>query len=328
MERNRIKEQSRLGYMDATKYLAMFLVIYSHCIQYCNLDDAKAWSEHPAFVAILSFHMPLFMVISGFFFKSCLKRRFVEMAWKKIRHLLIPVAIWGAISYFQTDSIANYASAVWMFGWFVKCLFLCYVATWILYKVPCLTGGGKLVVFNVLLLVIVTPTIWHFSKMYVFFSMGIFLRNRQYILDSVKVMTISTVLFLALLPFWNFDCSMYKYDSYLLPIHNGMYHTFMINCYRIVLGVAASISILCIMRRIFRNVSPVFSILGSYTLGIYLMQEKAIQYTTFVYRYMATYIPSDLAYLLYAIIVMGSLTGIVMLVSKNSFLKGILFGLK
>ena len=54
---------------DVLKLFAIFLVVWGHCIQ--NLHSGDFYSE-PVYKIIYSFHMPLFMVISGFFSKSAM----------------------------------------------------------------------------------------------------------------------------------------------------------------------------------------------------------------------------------------------------------------
>ena len=51
----------------------MWLVIWRHSIQYCYAGE-QAFFENPVFKFIYGFHMPLFMIISGYlFFGSCQK---------------------------------------------------------------------------------------------------------------------------------------------------------------------------------------------------------------------------------------------------------------
>ena len=74
---------TRLVYFDMLKLFAIFLVIVGHCAQY--LLSSSPYDE-PLYVYIYSFHMPLFMIISGFFsFKKDLKP---EACWGGKKTLL------------------------------------------------------------------------------------------------------------------------------------------------------------------------------------------------------------------------------------------------
>lgn len=137
-------ENKRLVYMDVAKYWAIWLVLLAHTIQYNNMDNYELWKENILTRIIISFHMPLFMVISGFFFRSSLKRSLSDLMNQKIVQLLIPSVVFGTISYFSLSiPLSSWFKAIWVFGWYVKCLFSCYLGTWIIYKMA--DRGGKFI---------------------------------------------------------------------------------------------------------------------------------------------------------------------------------------
>ena len=61
-------ENSRNNFIDIIKGVAIFLMLWGHVIQYCvaktNIDFYENW----VFKFIYSFHMPLFMLVSGYLF--------------------------------------------------------------------------------------------------------------------------------------------------------------------------------------------------------------------------------------------------------------------
>ena len=65
--------QKRILSIDAIKAFAIFCVVLGHCIQYGSgifyLKD-EIYFENWLFKIIYSFHMPLFMLISGYLFGS------------------------------------------------------------------------------------------------------------------------------------------------------------------------------------------------------------------------------------------------------------------
>ena len=83
--------------LDYLKGLAIFLVIWGHCLQFATTSTFDFFSNQ-AFVIIYSFHMPLFMVISGYlFFLTQKNKSFTGIAWSKTQQILIPLLIWGGV---------------------------------------------------------------------------------------------------------------------------------------------------------------------------------------------------------------------------------------
>lgn len=81
----------RLQSMDALKFFAIFLVLWGHCVQYLISGE---FADKPVYRHIYSFHMPLFMMLSGFFFAMTCRRGFWKLSVKKFRQLLLPVLCW------------------------------------------------------------------------------------------------------------------------------------------------------------------------------------------------------------------------------------------
>ena len=68
-------------------------MVYGHLL--CDYADEQASS--PVCITIYSFHMALFMSLSGYFFQSSLKKSFTEVLKSKAVQLLIPLI--AGISY-------------------------------------------------------------------------------------------------------------------------------------------------------------------------------------------------------------------------------------
>lgn len=83
-----MNNKQRIEYIDALKGLAIFFVLWGHSLQY--LKNEADFFHNPIFEFIYSFHMPLFFMISGFFFNSSLKLNFKEFIYKKTIQLLLP----------------------------------------------------------------------------------------------------------------------------------------------------------------------------------------------------------------------------------------------
>ena len=78
---------SRERKWDFLRGIAIYLVILGHTIQWMDAD----WKHNPLFEGIYSFHMPLFMFISGYFLRNNLQQiAFWKWQKQKTRQLLIP----------------------------------------------------------------------------------------------------------------------------------------------------------------------------------------------------------------------------------------------
>lgn len=65
--------KQRILYWDVIKFFAIFLVVYGHVIQYLNPSGRSLWDSFIG-ESMVSFHMPLFMIVSGYFARSLFKR--------------------------------------------------------------------------------------------------------------------------------------------------------------------------------------------------------------------------------------------------------------
>lgn len=62
---------------DAIKLFAIYLVIWGHCILHLQGYKFDQW-QNPIYRLICSFHMPLFMTISGYFAQNIFRRGLIE----------------------------------------------------------------------------------------------------------------------------------------------------------------------------------------------------------------------------------------------------------
>lgn len=80
--------EKKPNFLNLAKGLAIFLMLWGHCIQYCipnNID----FFENVGFKIIYSFHMPFFMIISGYlFYFSFQKRELKQLLTYKTQGML------------------------------------------------------------------------------------------------------------------------------------------------------------------------------------------------------------------------------------------------
>lgn len=98
----RMAANRRLPYPDIVRGFAIILVVLGHCIQMGSgaaYYEASAFYDDRLYQFIYSFHMPLFMLISGYFAAFSMERADRTGTWRQFlarraRQLLIPIAFW------------------------------------------------------------------------------------------------------------------------------------------------------------------------------------------------------------------------------------------
>lgn len=99
-----MEKKQRLEYIDSLKGFAILLVVMGHVIPWSfeSFDTALQMSPTPILLwqIIYSFHMPLFIFISGFLFGmshfTTIKDYIIKM-WKKTKMLIIPWLVCGIL---------------------------------------------------------------------------------------------------------------------------------------------------------------------------------------------------------------------------------------
>lgn len=92
------KTQLRDKSYDILKGMLILIVVLGHScqLQYNPQDLFGLWHDD-LFNAIYSFHMPLFIMLSGYFFLTSLQKPFCDFFNGKSRRLLLPWFIWSTL---------------------------------------------------------------------------------------------------------------------------------------------------------------------------------------------------------------------------------------
>lgn len=131
----------RENWIDVTKGFAIYLVILGHCIQYATPINYN-YDNNEIFVLIYSFHMPLFMCVSGYLFFYTLRRYdFMHALLAKLNGIMVPCAIWGACTYiidiicnknYADISLLGYIDYTLYSNWFLWAVFYCSLAGFVI----------------------------------------------------------------------------------------------------------------------------------------------------------------------------------------------------
>lgn len=268
--------QDRLQYMDILKFAAIFLVVWGHSEQYLLTSD---FPDRAVYRHIYSFHMPLFMMISGFFFAMTLKPGIMKNVLNKARQLILPALCWGFI-YVLIQSLTNMSSpslkyiglSIFNGFWFLHSAFACSL----LAVIPCVVMRKQFFA-GIIVTLLISQIRWfnpviNLGEMYMAFAIGImvfryhgwFRSNWRWIVPICGVAWIICNLFL--------DADAYR-------CMKGMVDGFSRNwkIYRYFMGVTGAVAWIGLFEIIFgkqRN-GKIISMVkswGSLTLGIYVLQ--------------------------------------------------------
>lgn len=296
-----ILQTDRIEWLDLLKAYAIILVVMGHIVQY--IARPLDFDSSIVFSVIYSFHMPLFMFISGFLTFSE-NAKGIDWIVKRCKSLVVPFVIWTFVNYLirylgTTISLSAYIKEVVkspdMSFWFIWVLFMADVVLFVdLYVIDYLTkkcsirkGIIRALVFfaSVCVVILISRKVsilgidllaWHIT----FFLSGTLYKNllsvtkKEEIIKSVIGKMGVIILTIALILCWRrIDTPIFV--GTILP--KGILTTKIIcKLYQYItpiLGIAASIMII---RMVPSNISRKISVIGLYTLEIYLMHEYLI----------------------------------------------------
>ena len=283
--------QNRNNIFDAIKAFAIWLVVFGHCIQY--LSGVDFWNNK-LFQLIYSFHMPLFFMISGFFFTSSIKLGIKDFLLKKSVSLLLPCFIWAIIYAFVNWSgikefFLNIAiPSHWPF-WFFKGLFIVQLLAYLFLHLsrmifPDDELGGVLIASLFSLIVYFLPYMAVPRVMIPIFFFGYLMRlyYEKFVRYYRVIGFVALLLFCGLFYFWNAEVMHYSAGAsvtiygVILGKHGYNIHHLLMLLYRIVIGSVGSLAVISLMHEI-RGVPQIISKIGMSTAGIYIIQTLILE---------------------------------------------------
>lgn len=284
-------EKQRILYIDLAKCIAIYLVLWGHVLG--SLTSPLISSEtlvKGTSNLIYSFHMPLFMFLSGLFASSALKKPLISMLWQKGRQLLWPCITFGFIlSFFwyrwnvNLDALKHGPLWYGLFYdyWFLHSLFANFCVAWFVYRLPRKFHVWGFITAEMLICVAFSMghNLANMATMMPFFFAGI--EAKRY-LDFVKkhkhwIFMVSMIIFCILFFRYksDFNSSMYFFQPFSLSKLTELF-------YRFFIGAAGSMAMLslCLMleerykdKKQFVNVCKI----GGGTLYIYILQGVLLE---------------------------------------------------
>ena len=330
--------------LDIVKGLAMFLVVLGHCIQ-CGsgaaFNEQQLFFDDGLFRFIYSFHMPLFMIISGFLYgKTSTNKPLLSMIKGRTLRLLLPVVVWQtgltAIALVRGGGFdfLSYCKSIIEGFWF---LWAAWWATIICTIVDRITKSKTIRVgihAGIILITLFTPDELNFSLhkfMYVSFLTGLFAARSNW--DEKKLsgnrkisfLIVMAAVFAGLFLLFRKESFIYISGWTLLGKENWL--TILgWDIYRITIGiVGATIIIYLVYLLIPAEKEKLLKDAGKNTSGIYILQTFA---NTAMLKFLAGIQHRMLINIGEAIVVFIACYIIVKLISKIPYASCILFGQK
>lgn len=320
---------NRIDYWDYLKGLCVILVLVGHTIIYTVPDS---YIDNKIFLFIYSFHMPLFMFISGYFFYFSLSRHlYKDILLKKIKTLLFPIFIFGTIYYFLTiiregmpdNPLGKYYVTIINTLWFLSALFVSCLIVLIVEKI----NKKKLIRKNIFLIYLFIVAILMmlpdtansagFKSTFPAFIFGFYVNKLELFswYKRHRIPTVAVALFIFSILFIFFEKNILFYISgvYLFNGERTVGVQLYYNVFRIIIGLVGSIAFIAVTEIIF-NKLKMLSYLNSFIIkfgrhskGIYCFQMylfvlynkfSSIIYDSLVLRFILTFmIVSMLSYL-------------------------------
>lgn len=218
-------------YWDIIKGVAIFLVVLGHSLQYFYIDSAYSNTDF-LFNFIYSFHMPLFMVVSGYFAYSSFSKPIYEVFKKKFIQIMIPNVTWSLLTSILV--YLNNPSKSFSFSlgyWYLNALWGCYVifgignslrlkCSWLVYPyILMVYAFGELL------------NISHLISMLPFFGIGLLIRKYPSFLEDKYKLIFSVTFPLIILISILYPSQLYNMYSHPFEHSWGAYCTYVLYIY-------------------------------------------------------------------------------------------------
>lgn len=263
--------KTRLIWLDNLKAFLILIVILGHAVQLLN---PVAYQQDVLFRYIYSFHMPLFVFISGF---ACYR---LNVEWglvkRRVVQLIIPFTLWSIV-----QCLINGHLRIWeMFLFPERSLWFLYVLFFVtVFHVVSIRISKRIKikeeVFVTIVAVILLASMFVFrlfgwpiiAKYFMFYSMGFY--SRKYIKFEQRSIFLTLILLAAFL-IAAFYCMQDSAPSFMPDDSNSLYK-YPYNFFVAFLGITA---FMLLFANFFnRNLSSLIGYIGGGTLGLYAIHR-------------------------------------------------------
>lgn len=277
-------QKQRNPYWDSAKAVLIFLVILGHMIQYMGDYAPNSFWSHPVFKSIYMFHMPLFVLMSGFFSAGSIGRRGWASFPRYVKRLIVPCMAYGlffrVIPHMLTHGFSCSGVYERLFElWFLVVIMECISFYLILISIKNAVWRGVWCILPLLvgLLASEIPTLnlmfphsGQFSYLWPFFLAGIGMKSWNITISRIDAWWLLSLPIYAV-AYYYFEATWYVY---LIP-PSFSWHDFGINAYRTLSACVGCALFLCLVKYMAPYLGKCRIVLGigRATLAIYLVQS-------------------------------------------------------
>lgn len=306
----------------------MIIVCYDHTIQSIAPHEAL---NNNFFIGSISFHMPLFMLLSGYFLnlEKIRRDKISRFCFSKFKHLMLPALSWYLIQCFLFFKVPGLKESLESY-WFLSCLFFCSCILAFIAKII----SNNIIVFIAACVITYFMPYCYFVKinfLMPFLAIGYWV-NRQNKYLTWKFILPIFIIYVILYQYWTFEDSVY-----ITPIRFHDFSSIIPISYtaifRFVIAVAGSLSIIygCILIVKYVGSNIVVRALihyGKYTLCIYTIHFVFIKILKafFDEHLWTNKYPLVLSSVLISILIIVLSLSIASLLRRNRYTKKILLG--
>ncbi|WP_161627423.1 acyltransferase family protein [Pseudogulbenkiania ferrooxidans] len=260
----------RNNFLDAVRGFGIVLVVIGHLIQMRYLPDS--FDSNIIFKLIYSFHMALFFLISGYFFKE--KSLFDEMIWSTKR-LIVPFFSFYFLVSCKADvrqffsTIVDYVINPQIGFWFFFVLFSIRIFVTALLECKWVFKGGVLIFVSLILAKMHTIASAHYILFYTpFFLLGYWVRvygDALVVVKAKDVIQKNILLFLIVTSIIYLGIFSLFYTRTTVGNYSGL---FLIQ--KSVLALLGSVIVIMFFGLIYKYIKiPLLEYVGRFTLSIY-----------------------------------------------------------
>jgi fucose 4-O-acetylase-like acetyltransferase len=280
---------------DYVRFIAILLVVFGHLIQYNVID----FDNNYFFKIIYSFHMPLFMFVSGYvsYYSLFLRKSFYTDFHKKVLSILYPFFLWTIlvqlISYSQFDIINIILSPQAKGGyWFLWALFW----IWLFFKVAIVSSSKNKYLFLLYCIFISFIFFGPFSKnfdlglikyMSLYFTFGLLsFKFKNKILTMLDKLNHNIFIFMLIGLFLFLSMYYARSETFYYELFNNtaIYIKILSYIFKItlaLLGILINFKIAEMLMSFFKKSNIILNIDAKYTLEIYITHFFFIQVFTY-----------------------------------------------
>lgn len=336
-------KSSRNATLDALKGIAIILVVLGHCIQFgsgSSFLDSKSFFDNTIFKIIYSFHMPLFMLISGYLFHfSIEKHSFGENITIRIKNLIIPIITWQTIwlLIIEFDSLTDFCASYYFYTylntlWFLTSVFINSIIVLIYNKY----FNDSILLYSITFIILLFIPNLHSYNLYVYmfpYFVCAYLFNKtggfKKLNSKWKYFSGGGLIIIYLFLLSHYETTDYAYTSgtYILKNHMLSISQISTDIFRWSIGLIGSICIIIIIDYISGKIKQSFLIkglcrIGTKTMGVYII-------STYLFKCFYLLPISELSYtyiIIESIITICISLLAIWLIEQNKYLKIVLLG--